>query len=311
MRKVWPWLQTLVGAGILGVLLWKLGTQSFVDSLRLIKPVHLFAAVGLGLGTTFASAWRWCLVARRLGLQLSISQAMSDYYRALFLNSVLPAGVLGDVHRAWKHGRQEGDLARGVKAVVLERTAGQIVLIVAGVFTLMATPALVPPGVRDIVWVVVAAIALLVVTLVVSRRLARRGSSLRRTLDDVRRGLFARETWPAVMGLSLAGLVGNITLFIVAADAVGLKATVDQLVPLALLCLLAMGLPLNIGGWGPREGVAALAFGAAGLGAAQGLATAVVYGVLALVAGLPGAGVLLLQAPLVRKWGKRYATSHR
>ncbi|MGJ3561879.1 hypothetical protein ACR6C2_41015 [Streptomyces sp. INA 01156] len=30
-----------------------------------------------------------------------------------------------------------------------------------------------------------------------------------------------------------------------------------------------MALPLNVGGWGPREGVAAWAFGAAGLGAGR------------------------------------------
>jgi uncharacterized membrane protein YbhN (UPF0104 family) len=57
-----------------------------------------------------------------------------------------------------------------------------------------------------------------------------------------------------------------------------------------------MALPLNIGGWGPREGVMAVAFGAVGLGAAQGLTTAVVYGVLSLIACLPGAVVLLLAA---------------
>ncbi len=36
-----------------------------------------------------------------------------------------------------------------------------------------------------------------------------------------------------------------------------------------------------------------LLFGVAGLGAAQGVATAVVYGVIVLVASLPGAGVLV------------------
>jgi hypothetical protein len=39
--------------------------------------------------------------------------------------------------------------------------------------------------------------------------------------------------------------------------------------------------------------VAAWAFSAAGLGAAQGVTTAVVYGVMVAVAGLPGAVVLL------------------
>jgi glycosyltransferase 2 family protein len=54
-----------------------------------------------------------------------------------------------------------------------------------------------------------------------------------------------------------------------------------------------MTLP-SVAGWGPREGVAAWAFGAAGLGAGQGVATAVVYGVMVLVASLPGAAVLLV-----------------
>ncbi len=82
--------------------------------------------------------------------------------------------------------------------------------------------------------------------------------------------------------------------FLVAARTAGLDGLALSLLPLALLVLLAMGLPTNIAGWGPREGVAAWAFGAAGLGAAQGVATAVVYGVMVLVASLPGAVVLVV-----------------
>ena len=57
--------------------------------------------------------------------------------------------------------------------------------------------------------------------------------------------------------------------------------------------MTAMVLP-SAAGWGPREGVTAWAFGAAGLGAQRGVATAVVYGVMVLVASLPGAAVLLV-----------------
>jgi hypothetical protein len=49
----------------------------------------------------------------------------------------------------------------------------------------------------------------------------------------------------------------------------------------------------NVGGWGPREGVTAWAFAAAGLGGSLGVATAVVFGVMAFVSALPGAVVLL------------------
>jgi hypothetical protein len=65
------------------------------------------------------------------------------------------------------------------------------------------------------------------------------------------------------------------------------------MLPLALLVMLSAVLP-NVAGWGPREGVTAWAFAAAGLGASTGVATAVVYGVMVFVSSLPGAAVLVI-----------------
>jgi hypothetical protein len=65
------------------------------------------------------------------------------------------------------------------------------------------------------------------------------------------------------------------------------------MLPLAMLVMLAMAVPTNIGGWGPREGAAAWLFGAAGLGADQGVTAATVYGVMVIAATLPGAAVLI------------------
>jgi hypothetical protein len=65
------------------------------------------------------------------------------------------------------------------------------------------------------------------------------------------------------------------------------------MLPLALLGMAAMVLP-SVGGWGPREGITAWAFGAAGLGAQRGVATAVVYGVMVFTATSPGAAVLVM-----------------
>jgi len=54
-----------------------------------------------------------------------------------------------------------------------------------------------------------------------------------------------------------------------------------------------MSIPFNVAGWGPREGIAAWAFAAAGLGASTGVSAAVVYGVMSFVGTLPGAVVLV------------------
>jgi glycosyltransferase 2 family protein len=86
--------------------------------------------------------------------------------------------------------------------------------------------------------------------------------------------------------------LGHGSVFMVAAWTTGSSAPPSRLWPLAMLVLLAMVIPLNIGGWGPREGMAAWAFAAAGLGAHQGVMTATAYGVMGIVATMPGGLVL-------------------
>src|SRR4029450_12332267 len=107
---------------------------------------------------------------------------------------------------------------------------------------------------------------------------SRAAKAARTSLTEVRIGLLARRNWPGIVLASTIVLAGHLATFVVAARAAGSSASVLRLAPLMLLALLAMTLPVNIGGWGPREGVTAWAFGAAGLSASQGLTIAGVYG---------------------------------
>ncbi|HET6258288.1 MAG TPA: lysylphosphatidylglycerol synthase transmembrane domain-containing protein [Pseudonocardia sp.] len=309
MQRFWRYLRVLVGVGILAALVARLGTGAVVDGLRAIGTGSVLAALGIGLLTTVFSAWRWCLVARGLGLRLPMAEAVADCYRAVFLNSVLPAGVLGDVHRAVSHGRQSGDVGRGVRAVVLERVVGQVVLLVVGVGVLLAQPTLLAATLGDLVpgggvtvgmLVVLAAVVVLGAWTMRGARASRIRNALRTGLADARTGVLSRGTWPGAVLLSVAALAGYLALFVVAARAAGSQASLGELLPLLVLALFAMALPLNIGGWGPREAVTAVAFGAVGFDASQGLTAAVVYGVLSLIACLPGVGVLLLRGPISR-----------
>jgi uncharacterized membrane protein YbhN (UPF0104 family) len=291
----------LGGAAIIALLLWRLGTGAFLNGLRVIDAGSLLTAFGIGVATTVFCAWRWCLVARGLGLRLSLRGAIADYYKAMFLNAALPGGVLGDVDRAVQHGRDEGDVGRSVRAVVLERTAGQVVLISVGLAVLLTVPS--PVLAHLHLYGPAAAVAALVAALVgavafavwfrLRRGTSRVASAARTGAAEVRAGLLSRRNWPGIVLASTMALVGHLATFVVAARAAGSDASLLRLAPLMLLALLAMTLPVNIGGWGPREGVTAWAFGAAGLSATQGLTIAVVYGLFAFVAALPGAVVLI------------------
>jgi hypothetical protein len=293
-KSFWKWARPLSGVAILAGLVWRLGTGPFVDGVGTIEARSLAAAAGIAALTTLCCAWRWGIVARGLGVAVPLRMAVAAYYRSQFLNATLPGGVLGDVDRGVRHGRDVGDTGRALRAVGWERMAGQVVQIVLATTLLL----LLPSPMHSTMPVIATALVTGTLVVVLAGRLLPRGGpsmwarTLRAAAADLR-GLFARRSWPGIALASSLAVVGHTLTFVIAARTAGSTASPVRMVPLALIVLLAMSVPTNVAGWGPREGVAAWAFAAAGLGATQGVATAVVYGVMALVASLPGAVVLI------------------
>jgi uncharacterized membrane protein YbhN (UPF0104 family) len=280
-RIPWRWVRPTIAAAVLAVVVWRVGTGPFLDGLRTVDAGALAAATGLAALTTLCCAWRWRTVARGFGVDLPLTTAVAAYYRSIFLNVTLPGGVVGDVHRGIDH---------GLRAVVWERSAGQAVQVVVTVGVLLLLPSPVHSVVPFAAIAVIAAVAGIVLAM-------RARPAVARELRAALRG------WPLVGLASALVVAGHVVTFLIAARTAGATAPLTTMLPLALLVLLAAALP-NIGGWGPREGVTAWAFAAAGLGASRGVATAVVYGVMVFAASLPGAVVL------VGAWVRRAGAAH-
>ncbi|KRE96724.1 hypothetical protein ASG76_18435 [Nocardioides sp. Soil774] len=294
MRTSWRWL---AGATILAVVVWRVGSDSVVTGVRALDLEVLLLGLVVAVVTTTACAWRWRLVARELGLEVAQPAALAACYRAQLLNTVLPGGVLGDVHRGLVHGRSTGRTGRSLRAVAWERFAGQVVQAVVVVVVL----ALLPSPVRPLLpWaLVVVALSVAVVVAVLARTPDRDtwwSRATRVVRDDVRLALLVRQSWPGIALASTVALGGYVATYVVVARAVGVEAPLAVLLPIVVAVLVVAGVPLNLAGWGPREGMAAWVFAAAGLGAGTGVATAVAYGAVVLVANLPGAAVLLHDA---------------
>ena len=104
---------------------------------------------------------------------------------------------------------------------------------------------------------------------------------------------WSADVWPRLVLASVLVVAGHTATFVIAARVAGCTAPLGELVALLMVVQTAGSIPLTIGGWGPREGAAAWAFAAAGLGAATGVTIATLYAVLMLAAVAPGAGLLL------------------
>jgi len=294
-RSIWAWGRLLVAAVVLAVLVWRLGTGPFLNGIRTVTPAAVAAAAGLVVLTTVCSAWRWKIVARGLGVEMPMPRGVAAYYRAMFLNLTLPGGIVGDVHRGVSHGREVSDVGRALRAVAWERSAGQLVQALMTIVVLLALPSPVRSAMPLVVIAIVAA-ALGVVLVARARPSDARSAwaRARRALaGDIRDALLARRAWLSIAFLSAIVVTGHAVIFLIAARTAGTTAPLSQMAPIASIVLLATVLP-NVGGWGPREGVTAWVFGAAGLHAQQGVATAVAYGVIVFMATLPGAAVLVV-----------------
>jgi uncharacterized membrane protein YbhN (UPF0104 family) len=249
------------GAVVLGVLVLHVGARPFLVGLERVDPFALAVALVVTSVTTVCCARRWVVVSATIGADPPrLGTAVAAYYRSQLVNATVPGGVVGDVRRGVRH-RLGGGIGTGLRAVVWERSAGTLVHGAATALVLLLMW-VVPSAARP--WA--AAAAVVAATLL---------------LAGLRTGL--RE----VCLLSLVAMAGHVLLFVVAARTVGVDQPTSTLVPVALVVLLASVVPTNIAGWGPREGAAAWAF--AGVSdAGQGVTVSVVYGVMALVAVLPG-----------------------
>jgi uncharacterized membrane protein YbhN (UPF0104 family) len=272
-----------------------LDPRAVIAEVSTLAPGWALLALALTLPQLLLCAWRWRLTSRLLGLSLGWRRALREYYLALFLNQLLPGGVAGDAARAWRHSRASGRRGGAWRAVIIERASGQVAVVLLSLLALAVSPlwhsmlgeALGLFASPDLV--VAAALSLVLLTLLLIRLARRPPPALAGLGSDLRRSLLAASVWPRQLGGSLLVVLSYALVFVCAARAIGVELPVATLLALAPPVLMAMLIPLSVAGWGIREGAAALVWGLVGLPPAQGVAVSMAYGVLVLLASLPGA----------------------
>ncbi|UWQ97402.1 flippase-like domain-containing protein [Rhodobacteraceae bacterium M385] len=303
------WLIRALKMTILAAILWLLWRAvDWAEALVLMRSAQpgwlAVAALALTL-QTILSALRWRITAARLGIEISVTEALGEYYLSQVVNQSLPGGVVGDASRAMRARGQAGIVASG-QAVVFERLSGQLgLLAVLGVGLLVAL--IVPTGMAWPMWlivpVVIGATALCITALGLLWQ-ARADTALGRGLRSFRYAVTAPPVWRQQAALSLGTALCNIAAFGFCAVALGVALPLLAAISLVPLILFAMVLPLSISGWGLREGAAAVLFPLIGASMSAGLATSVAFGLVFLCTVIPGLLLTWLR-PIAPVLGRR------
>lgn len=285
---------------VLATVWWLVDGADALARLSSASPAWIVLALIAANLQIVLSALRWRLTASQLGLGIGAATAVEEYYLAQWINQTVPGGVLGDAARAARL-RGAAGLARSAQSVVIERMAGQIALVVvtlAALAVALAVPGGIDwpaPGVRPMLALAGGFGAGWLILRPAVRAVRRRWPGLGRFAAAARRALTAPAVWPRQAALGLAIVVCNLAAFAFCARATGTTLSVEAIFTVVPLILCAMVLPASIAGWGWREGAAAALFPLAGAAAGAGLAASVCFGIVILLAALPG--VLWLARP--------------
>ena len=301
-------LRIVLGFGASGLVFWLIlrfiAKGAAVPASSAFELRWAFAAVFFVTIQMAIIARRWAFFAAELDAPLEYRAALGAYYVSVFLNQVLPLGMLGDAVRGVWHARRAaarataerapGTAVDAATALIMDRASGQFVLfaLVLPVLPLWWQPlSAALRSSRHELGLTAALGALLLGALFVAAAWYFRRSALRHAARA--RRIFLRPGALVVhVAYSTGALFMHIAAYACAARALGLSLPFWLALRVVPLVLVASAVPSFALGTGAREASAAALYHLLGLRAAEGAAIALGLGMLGFVGSLPGLFVL-------------------
>ena len=299
-------LKAVIGIALIVFVIRQADWARLVDVLRGTDMVLFGAACAVFAAAIAANAWRWMAVMSHLGAPIGPRDAIVGSFEANFFNQFLPSSVGGDPVKALRAYDAGASLGRALLGVIIDRAYGlwfmslAVVALIAGFRSpVIDAPAFPVVAIASVVAAVGAVAAIVVGALPLEQALPR----------------WLQPLWALVLGFSgvardprrlfvvvITLLVSNAVLlaaFLLCGLALGLVLGVVDGALVMFGMLLASVVPVSLGGWGVREGVAVLLLTATGASAAQAVAVSILFGLAMTVVALAG-GVMWALSPYRR-----------
>lgn len=122
-----------VSAAALFLVLRQVDTESMLRVLAAADPVDVLMVAGLYLFGQALTAWRWKIIAERVGFTESMGQFLRFYYVGMFFNLFGPATLGGDLVRALYLGAAGGRRTVAFHTVLFDRLSGLVMLVFVAV----------------------------------------------------------------------------------------------------------------------------------------------------------------------------------
>ncbi len=260
----------------------------------------LAAALLFQLASNCVAAGRWSLIMNRIGVPGSYGFYLASFFKGAFFNQGLPTSIGGDGLRIIDAARVASRREDAVYGVFIDRIIGLAGLLLLNLAALAFNRRLLPDRVAlPLIGVLLALFAAIIGLFFLRKLPLFLGDNLLGYL-----GRFSgryREVYSSSRaiclqtGLSLLTHLLALTAFAILGNGVGMAYPFPVYLALVPPVVLLTILPVSLAGWGIREGAMIGIFLLVGADKAAVLSFSILYGLLNLVASLPGLAVYLTQ----------------
>jgi uncharacterized protein (TIRG00374 family) len=270
-------LRVLVSIFLLAVVLAYADVGEVARALRDGEWGWFLVALALMTVAVVVGGLRWRVLLEGAEIVVSRLRVSRVFATALILNNVLPTALGGDAVRTWLVGR-DGRLVGAAAATIVDRLSGLTLLFAMGWVTLAFESGSVPGSLVGIfAWVTVGLVAALVVgglvvagiQPVVHRLPDRIAAMIREAWAVLRLWVGSTKVIAALVGLGVAYQGMAVLVLMLVGKTIGIELSFALAAISVCIVIVAMLIPVSIGGLGIREGGFVLLLGQADIDAAE------------------------------------------
>lgn len=264
------------------------------------SPRYLLAALLLQLASTTVAGSRWYLIMSRIGFKNSWSFYLKSYFKGAFFNQGLPTSIGGDTLRILDCSRDKGTAEDAFYGVFIDRIIGLAGLLLLNITALSLNRTLLPVNVFYPLLGILSCLTGGLILLFYLRK-------FRFVVTGKYLGFLGRlseryfQVYSSLTSISMQLALSILThllamlAFFMIGRSVGLDFPLQVYLILVPPVILLTILPISLAGWGVREGAMVGFFLLIGADKSRVLTFSILYGLVALVASLPGLAVYLTQ----------------
>lgn len=293
-------IKLAVTGGLLFLIFRSVNTGDASTALTAVSPWYLLVALLLQLASNSAAASRWYLIMSRIGFGQPYSFFLKSYFKGAFFNQGLPTSIGGDGLRILDCSRTKGAAEDAFYGVFIDRIIGLAGLLLLNITALAMNRSLLPINVYYPLLVILSGLTTSLILLFYLRKFrffvtGRYLGFLGRLSERYFQVYSSVISISVQLGLSILTHMLAMTAFLMIGRGVGLDFPLQVYLVLVPPVILLTILPISLAGWGVREGAMVGFFLLIGADKSRVLTFSILYGLVALVASLPGLVVYLTQ----------------